>query len=129
MGGAEGRRLVIVQATGAPDKAVARYLQQRVEMMANYNTKVKPTNIVEIGDEIWQKTLDGNVVGAFPIDYLAWTSPAATTVAAVNAEIEKMDDVKGKEIWLEGSANAEARRALETSGWVVKENAGLLAGQ
>ena len=129
MGNVQGRDAYLALATGAPDKPVARWMQQRAEMMANYNTKVKPADIVEIADEAWQKTPDGTVVGVFPIDYLPWTSSAATAIAATNAEIEKMGDIKSKEVWLEGSATDDARRALEVSGWVVKEDAGLLAGK
>ena len=129
MGNVQGRDAYVSLATGAPDKPVARWMQQRAEMMANYHAKVKPADIVEIADEAWQKTPDGSVIGVFPIDYLAWTSPAATTVEAANAEIGKMGDVKSKEIWLEGSATDDARRALKASGWVVKEDAGLLAGK
>ncbi len=124
MKGAKGRELFIAQATAAPDKAVARYFQQAAEMMAHYHTKVQATDIVKINGEIWQVNRKGVLVGAFPIDYLAWTAEASTIAQSVER------DPKGKqrELWLEGSVSPEARKGLSARGWKVNERVGFLTG-
>ena len=85
MSGAAGREIFLAHATAAPDKIVARYFQQKSEMMANYHTSVAETDIVEIADLPIQKTRDGRLIGVFPIDYLAWTADAST-IAGVASE-------------------------------------------
>ena len=47
MDGAKGRDLYVLLAAAAPNKVLARYMQQRAEMMANYTTKLtdNPINL------------------------------------------------------------------------------------
>ena len=84
MDGAKGRDLYVLLAMAAPDKVIARYMQQRAEMMANYHTKKMATDFVKIGQSVWQINREGTLVLIFPFDYLAWTS--AVSVVAANAE-------------------------------------------
>ncbi len=125
MKGAKGRELFIAQATAAPDKVMARYFQQNAEMMAHYHTKVQATDLVKIDNEVWQLNRKGVLVGAFPIDYLAWTSEASTIAGGV----EKNPKAKQRELWLEGSASPEARKGLTARGWKVNERVGFLTGK
>ncbi len=124
MKGAKGRELFIAQATAAPDKVMARYFQQNAEMMAHYHTKVQATDIVKIDNEVWQLNRKGVLVGAFPIDYLAWTAEASTIAGGV----EKNPKARQRELWLEGSASPEARKGLTARGWKVNERVGFLTG-
>jgi hypothetical protein len=129
MSGAAGREIFLAQATAAPDKVVARYFQQRAEMMANYHTEVVETDIVEGANVPLQKTRDGHLIGAFPIDYLAWTADAATIAGAATEYVARSDEAGSAEFWFEGSVSQMARHKLEASGWTVKERVGLLTGQ
>ncbi len=123
--GAQGRDLFIAEATAAPDREMARYMQQRAEMMANYHTKTTAADIVKIGNSILQINRKGVLVGIYPFDYLVWTENTARIAAAVakNAQARK------REIWLEGTASPASLAALTAGGWKVKERVGLLTGQ
>ena len=129
MAGAKGREKFVVHATGAPDKDVARYMQQRAEMMANFHAKVAKTDIVDIANEPWQLTPDGRVVGLFPLDFVLWTAEARDIVQEANRDIAKLSEVKSREIWLEGRASKDSRQALDAEGWLVKERVGQITGK
>ncbi len=125
MEGAKGRDLFIAEATAAPDRIVARYMQQRAEMMANYHTKTMATDIIKIESYTWQVNRKGALVGLFPIDFLAWTQETSQILAGV----EKDPQAKQREIWLEGSASPETRKAITARGWNVKDRVGLVTGK
>ena len=122
--GAKGGDLFVAKASAAPDREVARYMQQRAEMMANYHTKKMSTDIVKISKTIWQVNRKDTLLGVFPIDYFAWTAEASKIAASA----EKNSKAKNREIWLEGSASPISNKALTVRGWKVKERVGLLTG-
>ncbi len=124
MDGAQGRDIFLAEAGAAPDREVARYMQQRAEMMANYHTKTMATDIIKIDKTLWQINRDGTLLGIVPIDYLAWTTGASRIAASA----EKSPQAKQREIWLEGSASPASNKALTARGWKVKERVGLLTG-
>ncbi|MGD9251434.1 MAG: hypothetical protein PVG19_09440 [Desulfobacterales bacterium] len=124
MDGAQGRDIFLSEAASAPDREVARYMQQRAEMMANYHNKTMATDIIKIDKTLWQLNRKGTLLGIFPIDYLAWTTGASRIAASA----EKSPKAKQREIWLEGSASPESNKALTARGWKVKERVGLLTG-
>ena len=129
MSGATGREIFLAQAGAAPDKIVARYFQQRAEMMANYHTKVAETDVVDIADLPMQKTHDGRLIGAFPIDYLSWTADASTIAGVASEFIAQSAEIESGEFWFEGSVSQTAFAGLEALGWTVKERVGLLTGE
>ena len=124
--GAKGRELFVTQAAGAPDKAMARYFQQRAGMMAIFHNRIATSDIVEVGQLPMQKTADGRLVGVFPIDYLLWSAEAAAISRQVRKGAAGMAEVKSGELWFEGRVSPQARVGLEALGWSVKEDAGLL---
>ncbi len=123
---AQGRELFLTEAGGAPDKAMARYFQQRAEMMSNFHNKVAATDIVEVGELVVQKTKEGRLVGIFPLDYLLWSAEAAAITQKLTEEKAAAADVKSAELWFEGRVSQPARAGIEALGWTVKEQAGLL---
>ncbi len=121
----KGRDLFVAQATGAPDKIIARYYHQMSEMMLNYQKKNGQADIVKVENEVWLMNRKGVLVGAFPIDYLAWTAETSRIAAAV----EKNPQAQNRELWLEGSASPECNKALSARGWKIKERVALLTGK
>ncbi|MDX1707071.1 MAG: hypothetical protein R3274_00635 [Desulfobacterales bacterium] len=121
----KGRDLFISQATAAPDKIIARYYHQMSEMMLNYQKKHGAADIVQVQGEVWLLTRKGVLVGAFPIDYLAWTAETAK----IAGEIEQNPQAQNRELWLEGSASPECNKALTARGWKIKERVALLTGK
>ena len=126
MDGAGGLDIYVAHATSAPDKMVARYMQQRAEMMANFHGQVAPLSIVRTSETPLQRTGDGRIVGLFPLDYVSWTPDLATIMNAMTPEIDQLDGVSSKEMWIEGQVSPDARQAMESMGWTVKDKAGLL---
>jgi len=124
MEGAKGRDLYLLQASAAPDQVMARYMQQRAEMMANYHTKKMATDFVKINQSVLQINREGTLLAIHPFDYLAWTSDLSVVVAS----LEKQSKGKNRELWLEGSASPATLKSLTAHGWQVKERVGLLTG-
>ena len=125
MDGTKGRDLFVAQATGAPDRVIARFYQQMAEMMLNYQKKNGAADIVKVQNEVWLMTRKGILVGTTPIDYLAWTAETSRIAAA----IEKDPKAQSRELWLEGSASPDANKALSARGWKIKERVALLTGK
>ena len=125
MDGTKGRDLFVAQATGAPDKVIARYYHQMSEMMLNYQKKHGAADIVNVESEVWLMSRKGVLVGTFPIDFLAWTAETSKIAAA----IEKNPKAEKRELWLEGSASPESNKALTARGWTIKERVALLTGK
>ena len=126
MGDIKGRDLFVTYATAAPDRVIARYMQQYAEMLANYITGNERGDIMTIDDEVWLMTRSGKLVGAFPLDYLGWTAEVDGAERAASEGAQKKG-VKGKALLIEGQVSPEARKAFEARGWSVKENVQLAA--
>ena len=88
--------------------------------------KQEKSQCTSLEDDAWLVTRSGKLVGAFPIDYLAWTAEidGAERVAPEGAE---QRGVKGKALLIEGQVGPNVRKALEARGWKVRENVQLAA--
>ena len=126
MKGSEGLDIYVTHATAAPDKRVARYMQQRAEMMAKFHEEISPTSFIRLKEAPLQRTQDGRVIGLFPLDYVPWTSDLDVIIGTLSENVDQMSDVTSKELWFEGVVSPETRKGLEAHGWVVKENVQLL---
>lgn len=121
MGDIHGRDIFVAYATAAPDRLITRYLQESAEMLANYITKNETGKIVSIGGDAWFVTRSGKLIGAFPIDYLAWTAELAGDDKLASEGAAELG-LKSKELLLEGQIDPVARKALESRGWKVQQN-------
>ncbi len=119
----DGRELFVARAAEAPDRVVARFFHQRAQMMLNYHENTEKLTIVEIGGFIWNRTEGGDLIGIFPIDFLAWTEESDFASSAAKAT-----NASSHQILLEGSASPTARKALTDAGWEVKDRVALLTG-
>jgi hypothetical protein len=128
MGNIKGRDLFVSYATAAPDRAIVGYMQQSAEMAANYITEVEPCDIVMIGDDAWLVARSGKLVGAVPMDYLAWTAGVERAERIVSAGAKKLG-LKNKELLIEGRFDPQARKALEARGWALREDVHLASGK
>ena len=86
-------------------------------------------DVVKVAEVPMQKTRDGRLIGAFPIDFLAWTADSSAIAGAASKQIAESADIKSGELWFEGSVSQTARAGLEAQGWTVKERVGLLLGE
>lgn len=126
MKGAGGLEIFLADAAAAPDKGVARYMQQRALMMARFHGEVAPISILATSETPLQRTADGRILGLFPLDDVLWTADLAAILGAMSDEVDALTAGGPKELWLEGVAAPDARQAMESRGWTVKERVHLL---
>ncbi|RLA50349.1 MAG: hypothetical protein DRQ65_09080 [Gammaproteobacteria bacterium] len=121
MGDITGREIFVAYAASAPDRDVAQFLQHYAEMLSDYIATVETGDIVDISGNAWLVSRSGSLVGAFPIDYLAWVEGVAETTGAAS-EYVSGHGIKRKELLLKGKVSPQARAALENRGWKISEN-------
>ena len=128
MGDIKGREIFVAFATAAPDRQVARFMQHYAEMLADYIKTVESGDIVDIDGEAWFVSGAGNLVGVFPLDYLAWTEEASESTR-IAAEEMAGRGIKHKKLLLEGQVSPQARVALASRGWKISENVRLVSAE
>jgi hypothetical protein len=104
------------------DESVALFMRICAEMASQYCVKKGGVErFVNAGGIPFLLTKDRLVVGLFPLDHVAWTVNFARQETQVSDAIEKMPGIKGKKLWISGTVDPVARRALESKGWIVEE--------
>ena len=115
-------KVYIEKAAGAMEESVAVFLRVRAQLMGLYNEKEKSVaSFVDANEVPMLLTKSGVVVGIFPLDHVAWTAGFAQKAMAVSSAIKEMQGVTGKELWITGTVDPVARKALENSGWKVQD--------
>jgi hypothetical protein len=95
------------------------------QLMTIYNERTKSVErFVEADGLPFLQSKNGTIVGIFPVDRVAWTQRFAEKERAVSEAIRKMPRVKGKELWIAGTVDQTARKALEGLGWKIEERFG-----
>jgi hypothetical protein len=122
MKGVEKRELVILSASHAPDKSVARYLLIQTQMMLGYHQNVMPAkSVLNINGGLALQNTKGAVIGISPYDYAAWTSTLSNKAQGITEFLQKVQGVTGKELWVAGRIAPPARTVIEGRGWVVHD--------
>jgi hypothetical protein len=102
-------------------------MRLRAQMMAHYYAKVeKSVRIIEVNGTPLLQRKDGVVAALLPLDYVAWTAALWRKESALSESAKKLPGIKGKKLWIEGTVSPMARQNLQSKGWKVRENAGLL---
>jgi hypothetical protein len=123
----EGRGLVIATAAQVTQPSVARQRRLQVEMMSQYvATEKRPARIVVLSGSPFLLTGEGVIVGLFPLEHLAWTPELQRKVDAVQAGLDAMTGIKGKQLWIEGDFTDAARQNLTALGLQLREKTGLI---
>lgn len=116
------RAAFITTASLANQETVAIFMRLRAQLMALYNAnKGSVERFVEVNGVPLLQTRQGIVMGIFPFDHVAWTPLIDVKEKTISEAIKKMPGVKGKELWIGGTVDSEARKALELRGWAVVE--------
>ncbi len=122
MQGVAQRDLVILSASHAQDKSVARYLRAQAQMMLGYHQNILPAKtILSINGGLALQNNKGAIIGLSPYDYAAWTSTLDRKEKMTTEKLKSMSGVTGKELWIAGRIAHPARTAIESRGWVVKD--------
>jgi len=123
MANVKDRRVFIKAASLASEETVALFMRVRAQLMAQYEAKTKSVGrFVEANGVPFLLTRSGAVVGIFPFDHLAWTEPLARKETAISEVL--LPEAKSKELWIAGTVDPIARKALESRGWKVEERIG-----
>jgi hypothetical protein len=122
MPGVAQRDLVILSASHAQDKSVARYLRIQAQMMLGYHQNVLPANtILSINGGLALQNNKGVAIALSPYDYAAWTSILDNKEQRTAELLKQVAGVTGKELWIAGRIAHPARTAIENRGWIVKD--------
>jgi hypothetical protein len=122
MTGVGNVKVYVEKAVGAMEESVAVFLRVRAQLIGLYNEKEKSAaSFVDCNGIPMLLTKSGVVVGIFPLDHMGWTAGVAQKLMAVSSAIKEMQGVTGKEIWITGTVDPLARKALESSSWKVQD--------
>jgi len=117
------RKNFIKMAAVAPDYKIARYLRERAQMSAIYHKKVAQIErIVAVQGVPLLKRKDGVIVVLTPLDHVAWTHKLWLRESKGSASLNQLLGFSGKIVWITGTFDPVARKALESQGWKVKED-------
>ena len=116
MGNIAGRGEVIVFAARAASETEARYVNNSVMMLAQYNRTTPLAKIRGADNVIAGETKDGKLIIAAPLDYLPWIKPVD--------DFARRMDLKGSERWIlvSGKTTPRAMQELTTLGWRISDN-------
>jgi hypothetical protein len=122
MKGVTDRGIFVEHAAIDCEEPVALFLRVRAEMMGQYFEKTRNVDrFVSAGGVPLLLTKDGVIVGIFPLDHIAWSAGFAQKGISVSDAIDRMQGIKGKELWIAGTVDPMARSALENRGWKVED--------
>ncbi len=123
MKGVPGRSFFIAAATLAVEPSVALLYKVTAQMMADYHRKIAPAveiNVVSGSPFIRNK--DGFIVLPLPVDYVFWTEAVSIRLASLEQDLKRIDNVKGKELWVLGKIDTGAETQLKKHGWKIFQN-------
>jgi hypothetical protein len=122
MTGVKDRGVFVEAAATDCDESVALFMRVEAEMMAQYAERAKNIDrFINIGGFPLLLTKDDIIQGMFPLDHVAWTEGLEQKERIVSDAIQKIPGVKGKALWITGTVDPVARKALEDRGWKVEE--------
>jgi hypothetical protein len=122
MTGVTNRRIFVELATMDCEEPVALFMRVRAQMMGQYFEKTRNVDrFVSAGGVPLLLTNGGVIVGIFPLDHVAWSADFAQKGMLVSDAIDRMQGIKGKELWIAGTVDPVARKALEDKGWKVED--------
>jgi hypothetical protein len=117
LGNVAGRDQAIVFAARAASETEARYVNNSVMMLAQYNRTTAPLAKIRGADNVIAgETRDGKLIVAAPLDYVPWVKPVD--------DFARRTDLAGTERWLliSGKTTPRAQQELAALGWRVSDN-------
>lgn len=123
MSGVEGRTEFLQRAAKIDSRSLAYFMRRHAEMLKNHQTRGAGfARFVLLGGYPFNVTRGGRIVGAMPIDALAWTATVSAVLRDAAADARKLAPKGQVELRITGTATALAKRELQALGWRVVEN-------
>ncbi len=122
-----GRDVFVKFATPADHYDVTYFRQLQAEMYADHNRNIAPIKqFIKLGSFTTAVTGNNAVEVCFPMDYLLWTVDMAKAATALTNEINALNWVTKKHMYITGSLSPLARKSLTHLGWVITDKTSAL---
>ncbi len=125
MSGVGNRALFVRRAAAANGRAQAYGIRRHAEMVAAAHRGGAFVRFVLLGGLSFNQTRDGAIVGAMPVDALAWTAATSKAAGDAAADLGRVAPGGSVELRITGSATGLARQRLEGLGWRLVEDSKL----
>ena len=120
--------IFVAFATSAPDPEVANFMRHYAVTLALYMKRVETGDIVDIAGAAWMLSDSNSLIGAFPLDYIAWTPGLAKSLTRASGRMASLG-ARDKKLFLTGNFSPLAREALQKDGWKLTEYAKFAGGE
>ncbi len=118
--GVKGRDDFIAAAALSEDQDRALFMRYRAQMIGQFQSQQGDVeSLVRIDRSLFVKTKHGTYIGLFPIDRISYDEEMAVKLDVLDQELARQPGFRGKELWIGGPIEAEARALLEHHGWRV----------
>jgi hypothetical protein len=123
----QGRDQFIKFATNADHYDVTYFRQLQAEMYADHNRNVTPIKqFINLGPFIAGITGNNGIEVCLPMDNLLWTVEMARATTALSNQINALNWVTKKHVYLTGTLSPLARKNLTRMGWHITDNTSAL---
>ena len=121
--GVEDRSIFLQRAVKVDQRAIAFFMRRHAELLAMQQQRGAGfAKFVSLGGYPFNMTRDGRIVGAMPIDALAWTENTAPVLRESSADAKAIKHPGPVELRITGIATRRAKKELRALGWRVIEN-------
>jgi len=122
--GVEDREVFLRRVVQVKQRPIAFFMRRHAEMLAVFQKRGAGfARFVSLGGYPFNVTRDGRIVGAMPIDALAWTQTTASVLRDSASDARRIRQPGRVELHISGTATALAKKELQAMGWKVVENA------
>jgi len=121
--GVEDRDIFLRRAVQVDQRAIAFFMRRHAELLAVQQQRGAGfARFVSLGGYPFNVTRDGRIVGAIPIDALAWTENTAPVLRESASDAKAIKHPGPVELRITGTATPLAKKELRALGWRVVEN-------
>jgi len=122
-----GRDKFIKFATRADHYDVTYFRQLQAEMYADHNRNIAPIKqFMNLGQFTVAITGNNVVNVCFPMDYLLWTVEMAKVATSLTNQINALNDVSQKHMYITGTLSQLAHEKLTKMGWKITDRTSAL---
>jgi hypothetical protein len=123
IGAVEDRVVFLQRAAKIETRSLAYFMRRHAEMLKNQQARGAGfEKFVLLGGYPFNVTRDGRIVGAMPVDALAWTETIAGVIRECAADARRISKSRRVELRITGTATPRARKELQALGWRLQEN-------
>ena len=95
-------------------------MRHRAQMIGRFASEVGGMqSLVKIDRTLFVKTTQGDYVGLFPVDRIAYDASMTGKLDIVDRAIAGFGGVRSTQLWIGGPVEADAMNLLKKRGWVV----------